>query len=218
MNGLDSTLIYRSFYEAASLMPDEERHLLYDAIFAYSFDGVEADFNGHPWAASVFQGIKPNIDSRNKAVLDGKKGGRPKKTVVSESEKGGFSESQKGGFENSKTNTKANAKANTNVKESKRFTPPSLEEVAGYCFDRGNNIDPQAFIDYYASQKWRKANGRPVADWKACVRTWEALDKKRESDRGTTKPTIKKNAFTRFDQREYDESDLELQLLEGVRR
>lgn len=124
----------------------------------------------------------------------------------------------------------SNANANTNTvtvnntsgkkieKRGKRFTPPTLEEVAGYCFDRGNNIDPQAFIDYYASQKWRKANGRQVADWKACVRTWEALDKKREPDRGTTKPVIKKNAFTRFDQREYDENDLELQLLEGVRR
>lgn len=213
MNGLDSTLIYRSFYEAASLMPDEERHLLYDAIFAYSFDGVEADFSGHPWAASVFQGIKPNIDSRNKAVLDGKKGGRPKKTGVSESEKVGFSESQKGGFENSKTNTKAKANANTNVKESKRFAPPSLEEVAGYCFDRNNGVDPQRFVDFYSSKGWKVGN-QPMKDWKAAVRTWE----RREDKRQDQKPTVKKNAFTRFDQREYDENDLELQLLEGVRR
>lgn len=59
----------------------------------------------------------------------------------------------------------------------KRLTPPTLEEVTAYCEERGNNVDPQRFIDYYSSQSWKKANGRPVADWKACVRTWEQRDK-----------------------------------------
>jgi hypothetical protein len=57
--------------------------------------------------------------------------------------------------------------------KTKKFVPPTLEEVREYCEERKNNIDPEYFIDYYASQQWKKANGRPVADWKACVRTWE---------------------------------------------
>ncbi|MBR5301163.1 MAG: replisome organizer [Bacteroidales bacterium] len=63
-------------------------------------------------------------------------------------------------------------------KGNRRLTPPTLEEVTAYCKERGNKVDPQRFIDYYQSQSWKKANGRPVTDWKACVRTWEQKDKK----------------------------------------
>lgn len=56
---------------------------------------------------------------------------------------------------------------------SKKQVIPSFDDVANYCKERGNGIDPQAFIDYYASQNWKKANGRPLYDWKAGVRTWE---------------------------------------------
>ena len=58
-------------------------------------------------------------------------------------------------------------------KTSKRFVPPTIDEVEAYCAERKNGIDAEAFIDYYSSQKWKKANGRPVEDWKACVRLWE---------------------------------------------
>jgi hypothetical protein len=61
--------------------------------------------------------------------------------------------------------------------KTKKFVPPTLEEVREYCEERKNNIDPEYFIDYYASQQWKKANGRPVADWKACVRQWESKEK-----------------------------------------
>lgn len=100
-------------------MPDDERLALYDGIFRYSFDGIDPDFDGHVWAKSVFEGIRPNIDARNKAVLDGRKGGRPKK-VVSESEKGGFSNSEKGGFENSKTKAEAEAEAKADIYKRKK--------------------------------------------------------------------------------------------------
>lgn len=54
-----------------------------------------------------------------------------------------------------------------------RFTPPTLDDVKAYCAERKNGIDAEHFIDYYASQHWKKANGRPLEDWKAAVRTWE---------------------------------------------
>lgn len=100
-------------------MPDDERLILYNAIFRYSFDGIEPDFGSHVWAQSVFEGIRPNIDSRNKSVLDGKKGGRPIKGVY-ETEKGGFLNSEKGGFENSKTKAKAKANANVYIQKTAR--------------------------------------------------------------------------------------------------
>lgn len=60
-----------------------------------------------------------------------------------------------------------------NTKEYINNNKPTVEEVAAYCRERENSIDAQAFVDYYASQKWRKANGQPLVDWKAGVRQWE---------------------------------------------
>ena len=57
----------------------------------------------------------------------------------------------------------------------KRFTPPTLEEVAGYCEERGNGIDPERFIDYYESNGWMVGKNR-MKDWRAAVRTWERRD------------------------------------------
>ncbi|MCU0720524.1 MAG: hypothetical protein MUC83_12520 [Pirellula sp.] len=60
-----------------------------------------------------------------------------------------------------------------------RFVPPTVEEVAEFCRDRGNSIDAEAFVAYYAARGWKLASGTKVADWKQCVITWEKRDKKR---------------------------------------
>lgn len=60
----------------------------------------------------------------------------------------------------------------------KRFKPPSVEEVRAYCMERNNGIDPEAFVDYYTARGWKYGQGKPIADWKAAVRTWERRDKK----------------------------------------
>ena len=57
-------------------------------------------------------------------------------------------------------------------KTESRFTPPTLEEVRGYCIERNNGIDPERFIDYYTSNGW-KVGKNGMKDWRAAVRTWE---------------------------------------------
>lgn len=57
-------------------------------------------------------------------------------------------------------------------KNTGRFTPPTVEDVARYCEERGNGIDPVAFIDHYAASGWMRGKNK-IKDWKACVRTWE---------------------------------------------
>ena len=56
-----------------------------------------------------------------------------------------------------------------------RFSPPSVEEVAEYCRERGNNIDPQRFVDFYSSKNWMIGKNK-MKDWRASVRTWERQD------------------------------------------
>lgn len=57
-------------------------------------------------------------------------------------------------------------------KESRNFVPPSLSEVKAYCQERNNGINPQHFIDFYASKGWMIGKNK-MKDWKAAVRTWE---------------------------------------------
>ena len=56
-----------------------------------------------------------------------------------------------------------------------RFRPPTVEEVEAYCFERNNRVDPERFVDFYASNGW-KVGKNPMKDWKAAVRTWERRD------------------------------------------
>lgn len=53
-----------------------------------------------------------------------------------------------------------------------RFVRPTIDEITAYCSERKNNVDPQAFFDFYESKGWRVGN-QPMKDWKASVRTWE---------------------------------------------
>jgi hypothetical protein len=53
------------------------------------------------------------------------------------------------------------------------FKPPTLEEVRAYCRERNNNVDAERFIDYYSANGWVQGKGKPIKDWKACIRTWE---------------------------------------------
>lgn len=59
----------------------------------------------------------------------------------------------------------------------KKFVPPTLDEVAAYCNERHNGINPSAFIDYYEARGWKYGTGKPMANWKAAVRTWEQKEK-----------------------------------------
>lgn len=73
---------------------------------------------------------------------------------------------------------------------SKRFVPPTVDEVRAYCLDRGNKVDPQRFVDYYSSNGWMVGKTK-MKDWKAAVRTWE----QRDSTWGQQKTTKSSNPF-----------------------
>ena len=61
-----------------------------------------------------------------------------------------------------------------------RFKKPSFDEVNNYCLERKNNIDANAFLDFYQSKNWMVGKNK-MKDWKACVRTWERRDVKTSS-------------------------------------
>jgi hypothetical protein len=57
-----------------------------------------------------------------------------------------------------------------------KFAPPAPAQVREYAAEKGLNIDPERFCDYFAAQGWRISNGNPMKDWKAAVRNWAARE------------------------------------------
>lgn len=55
------------------------------------------------------------------------------------------------------------------------FVPPSTQEILDYCLERKNGIDPNKFLDFYASKGWMIGKNK-MKDWKAAIRTWEKRD------------------------------------------
>ena len=54
----------------------------------------------------------------------------------------------------------------------KAFVKPTVEEVAAYCKERSNGIDPEAFIAHYESNGWMVGKN-PMQNWKMAIVTWE---------------------------------------------
>lgn len=65
-------------------------------------------------------------------------------------------------------------------KESRRFTPPTREEVREYCRERNNRVDSDRWYDFYLSKNFMIGRNK-MKDWKAAVRTWERDDRPRPS-------------------------------------
>lgn len=82
---------------------------------------------------------------------------------------------------------------------SRKFTPPTLDEVKEYAQKRGNKVDPQVFYEYYTAGEWKDAKGNPVKNWKQKMITWES--------RQTTPAANTK--IHNFNERSYDYAELE---------
>ena len=78
-----------------------------------------------------------------------------------------------------------------NKQKGVRFAKPSFSQVSEYCRQRGNKVDPQAFLDHYEANGWMRGKTK-VKDWQACVRTWERSHTKKN---GTPQPRAHQ-AFT----------------------
>ncbi len=55
----------------------------------------------------------------------------------------------------------------------KKFIKPTMDELTEYISTRDIKIDPEKFMDFYGANGWVQGKGKPIKDWKACVRTWE---------------------------------------------
>jgi len=52
------------------------------------------------------------------------------------------------------------------------FIAPNVTQIKEYCVERKNEINPEAFFDFYESKGWMVGKNK-MKNWKAAVRTWE---------------------------------------------
>jgi hypothetical protein len=65
-------------------------------------------------------------------------------------------------------------------KSQRNIIPPQVEWIKEYCRERESSVDAERFFDYYESNGWKVGKSR-MKDWQASVRTWERMDRERQS-------------------------------------
>ena len=195
-----SFLLYYEYRQHIKLLTDEQLGRLIRALFDFEIDGIIPDFSDAPIISMCFSFISADME-RNKSHYEdmcsknstnGAKGGRPskKRTVIEKTEKSErfFEKPKKADKEkdNDKDKDKGKEEEKEEDKESEpkgalsdsksfsdfSFSPPTVDEVKAYCTERGNSIDAETFVNYYAACGWT-IRGEKVKNWKALVNLWE---------------------------------------------
>ena len=89
----------------------------------------------------------------------------------------GIKQSLTGGIKQSLPNNKDIDNKEDIKVDKKGFVPPTLEEVKAYCKERGNNVNPETWFDFYTANGW-KVGRNQMKDWKASIRYWERGENK----------------------------------------
>ena len=201
------------FFEWLDVTQDltaEEKGNLIDAVVAYA-SGKEYEHLLTGGGKIAFRFLKGQVD-RNNAISEARSNARSNKPEQNTT-KDNKPEQKATNSPKEKEKDKEKDKEN-NKRVVKKFTPPTVEEVAAYCKERGNGIDAEYFVAYYAKQDWMLSNGRKMSDWKMAVITWERRDKK----------PAKTVAAQQYSQREYSGvqdqimADQEREIMEFLKR
>lgn len=191
--------IFFDWVEVTGELNAQEKGRLIDAIVLYAQGGDwQEQIKGNE--RYLFPAFKKQIDRANE-ISDVRATARIGKTKDNKQEQKETNNNKNANNNNKeKEEEKENNKERVREKPLARFTPPTVEEVAAYCRERGNGVDAQRFVDFYAAKGW-KIGQNTMKDWKAAVRTWE-----QRSD-SPQKPT-KTVSAQQYDQREYSEDEL----------
>lgn len=205
--------VFFDWVEVTGELTAQEKGRLIDAIVLYAQGGDwQEQIKGNE--RYLFPAFKKQIDrareTSGKRASAGSIGGKQKQTEANVSKckqtEANVSKNAKEYNNNNnndkeyKNEVKGDEVPPTPQKAPRRFTPPSVEEVAAYCRERGNSVSPQRFVDFYAAKGWRVGNAA-MKDWRAAVRTWE--------DRGEHPPDRRKTVGAQqYAQRSYTEAEL----------
>lgn len=199
-------IVYDEIKDTLDEMTDEEIGKLFRGMVDYHVTGKEPDLKGG--LKFAFIPIRQQMDrddekwnkTREARAEAGRKGGAPKgnqNAQKDEENKQKQTKQANGCFASEKqtkqavnvnvnedvdvnVNVDVSGKENDKKKSAKRFSPPTIDEIMGYCKERNNRVDPERFYNFYESKGWMVGKNK-MKDWKAAIRSWEQRD-------GPTKP------------------------------
>ena len=207
--------IFFDWAEVTGELTAQEKGRLIDAIVMYAQGGDwQEQIKGNE--RYLFPAFKRQIDrareTSGKRAAAGTVGGKNKQTEANASKrKQTEANASKSAKEKEKeeeydkeynNEVKGDEVPPTPPKAQKRFTAPTVEEVAAYCRERGNRVEAQRFVDFYTSKAWRVGSS-PMKDWRAAVRNWETRDNAPSPARAPKVVTAQ--CYT---QREYTEDEM----------
>lgn len=169
--------VFVDFADKIELLGDAERGRLFTAMLEYASSGAEPDLRGNE--RFIWPTAKSEIDRQSESYKARCETNRNNAASRYDSQR--FVTSRSDSHQDQDQD-----KDKDKDKENARAHRPTVEEVAAYCRERGNRVDAERFVDFYASKGWKVGN-QPMKDWKACVRTWERReDKPKQTGRFAT--------------------------------
>jgi hypothetical protein len=187
----ESTVFYRSFYEAIKELDAELQAVVYSAIFEYALNFNEVELKGV--AKTVFTLIKPQLDANQKRFENGNK---PKaKQVISKQEakpQQDVSKVEANVNVNDNANVNDNENVNANVSRL-RFRAPTYEEIFEFMKSKNalaGNVwadakvltESKAFFNHYESNGWMVGKNK-MKNWEAAIRNWMNNNSKFENNK-----------------------------------
>jgi hypothetical protein len=178
----DSTIFYRSFYEALKELPLINQGEIYNAIFEYSFNDNLVNLAG--LSKTIFTLIKPQLDANNKKYQNGLKGGKRNQTETKpESNLNQNVTKSKPKANQNVTKSEANVNVNDNVNDNVNEKDnvcvnthaPAREEFLSFCqtldidFDRLKETI-SAKYDTFVDDGWCNGYGKPITNWQNTIR------------------------------------------------
>ena len=116
----DSSIFYRSFYEAINELPDLNKLEVYTAIFEYSFNFNEIELSG--LSKTIFTLIKPQLEANKKRFENGNKPkSKPEKSKTEAKQKQKISKVEANNNVNNNVNDNYNENINKNVNDNFDF-------------------------------------------------------------------------------------------------
>ena len=193
-------ILYFEMRNVFEELSNEKRGILVSAILDYSEHGIQPDFRGSlriAWASIQPQLDRDGENYAQKSqqrryavyIRECKKDGTLPLPFdewlapLSDSTQTKTSDDNKRYPTTTSTSTSTSASTSTSQgnicgstavkppRQPQRLIPPTVEEVRAYAAQRGDSLDPEAFMDYYTANGW-KVGRNPMKDWKAAVRTW----------------------------------------------
>lgn len=195
-------VIYWDTFELLDELEPAEAQEMMGAIYAYARYGVEPDFADNRVMRIAWKSIKSSIDRNLEKYEQTKaaRSAAGKASAEKRAERAATKATNVNFVEQDSANANAEQQkqlSNIETKleldieleqENKRgikrerkereiaapaaFVPPTQAEVAEYCRERGNSIDPARFIAVNAAKGWKIGNTQ-VSDWKAQIHAWE---------------------------------------------